>query len=332
MQLPEYLQIEPVGMCNLRCEMCPIQFRQDGPPYGPPAFMPFEHYTQLIDQFDGLKELHLQGLGEPMMHPRFFDMVRYAAERGIRVSTNSNLTLLSVRRAALCISSGLDAVSVSLDAASAPVFEKIRVKANFNKVVRNIDRLVAARAQSGGQKPEIRLVMVAMQQNLHELPELIELAHAHGINALFVQHLCHDFGEQSLPDHYRPMRQFVESQTLLNDDPARIAHLFTVARETAHQLGVELRLPRTSIRQHPHGTPGRERCDWPWRGAYVAYNGLSMPCCMIATPDRFNFGNMVAEGVQTVWQGEAYETFRARLSADTPPDICSTCAIYNGTF
>lgn len=332
MELPEYLQIEPVGMCNLRCEMCPIQFRQDGPPYGPPAFMAFDDFTQLIDQFAGLKELHLQGLGEPMMHPRFFDMVGYATERGIRVSTNSNLTLLSEKRAALCVSSGLVAISVSLDAATAPVFEKIRVKARFTKVLRNIDRLVTARAQAGQRQPDIRLVMVIMQQNLDELPDLVELAHAHGIDALFVQHLCHDFGEQGLPAQYRPMREFVEAQTLLNDDPVRVQAVFSAARAIADRLGVDLRLPRTAIRQHPPGTPGQKRCDWPWRGAYVAYNGMSMPCCMIATPDRFNFGNMVQKGVTPVWDGEAYQQFRAQLSSDTPPDICSTCAIYNGIF
>jgi MoaA/NifB/PqqE/SkfB family radical SAM enzyme len=30
--LPRFVQIEPVGQCNLRCQMCPIQFRTDGPP------------------------------------------------------------------------------------------------------------------------------------------------------------------------------------------------------------------------------------------------------------------------------------------------------------
>src|ERR671935_2445956 len=97
MQLPGYIQIEPVGQCNLRCQMCPIQFRKDGPPYGPPAFMEFETFTRIIDQFPTLRELHLQGLGEPMMHPRFFDMVAYAAAQGVRVSTNSNMTLLNAR-------------------------------------------------------------------------------------------------------------------------------------------------------------------------------------------------------------------------------------------
>ena len=33
--LPKFLQVEPVGQCNLRCRMCPIQFREDGPPHGP---------------------------------------------------------------------------------------------------------------------------------------------------------------------------------------------------------------------------------------------------------------------------------------------------------
>ncbi|HMF36162.1 MAG TPA: radical SAM protein, partial [Isosphaeraceae bacterium] len=105
--LPRFLQVEPVGQCNLRCQMCPIQFRQDGPLHGPPAFMDFDVFTRLIDQFPDLEELQLQGLGEPMMHPRFFDMVAHAVRRGIRVGTNTNLTLLNARRAELCVTSGL---------------------------------------------------------------------------------------------------------------------------------------------------------------------------------------------------------------------------------
>ena len=85
MDLPTFLQIEPVGQCNLRCQMCPIQYRQDGPPHGPLAFMDFAIYTRLIDQYESVEHLHLQGLGEPMMHPRYFDMVRYAVGRGFAI-------------------------------------------------------------------------------------------------------------------------------------------------------------------------------------------------------------------------------------------------------
>jgi len=39
--------------------------------------MKFEVFTSIVDQLHDLNELHLQGLGEPMMHPRFADMVAY---------------------------------------------------------------------------------------------------------------------------------------------------------------------------------------------------------------------------------------------------------------
>src|SRR5437764_7904327 len=122
--------------------MSTIQCRQDGPPYGPLAFMDFEQFTRLIDQFVNVQELHLQGLGEPMMHPRFFDMIAYAAEKGIRVTTNSNLTLLNERRAERCVTSGLDCLHISLDGATAETYERIRVRAHFDRVVHNVERLL----------------------------------------------------------------------------------------------------------------------------------------------------------------------------------------------
>lgn len=332
MELPSYVQIEPVGQCNLRCQMCPIQFRQDGPPYGPPAFMAFEQFVSLIDQLPGLRELHLQGLGEPMMHPRFFDMVAYAAGRGIVVSTNSNLTLLNERRAEQCVTSGLAELSVSIDAATPELYERIRVRSSFARVRRNLELLLAARRRLGSELPRVRLVMVVMRQNLHELPELVREAHRWGVDTIWVQHLCHDFAESTLPSHYRPMREFVQAQTLLEEDPARVERYFGAARDAARALGVKLRLPRTRPKVYSPGTPGPERCDWPWKGAYVSYDGSALPCCMVATPDRISLGNVAGQGVAAVWNGPAYEEFRRRLASDDPPEVCRTCSVYRHTF
>jgi MoaA/NifB/PqqE/SkfB family radical SAM enzyme len=331
-ELPTFLQVEPVGQCNLRCRMCPIQFRQDGPPHGPPAFMAFETFTRLLDQLPGLRELQLQGLGEPMMHPRFFDMVAHAAARGIHVGTNTNLTLLNPARAERCVTSGLAELHASLDGATAPTYERIRVRAYFDRVVANLEVLMETRRRLGSATPKVRIVAVVMRLNLHELPELVRLGHRLGIESVFVQHLCHDFGESSLPAQYRPMRDFVDEQSLLGEEPARVEQFFGLARQAARELGVELRLPRTRPRLHPPGTPGPERCDWPWRGAYVSYQGLAMPCCMVATPDRINFGSMLEEGVEAVWNGAGYQEFRTRLASDEPPEVCRSCSVYTRTF
>ncbi|HLW68447.1 MAG TPA: radical SAM protein [Gemmataceae bacterium] len=330
--LPKFLQVEPVGQCNLRCRMCPIAFRTDGPPNGPPAFMDFGVFTRLIDQFPELEQLQLQGLGEPTMHPRFFDMIKYAVQRGIKVSTNTNLTLLNDARAEHCVTSGLAELHASIDGATVETFERIRVRAKFNRILTNLRRLNSARKRLNSPTPFVRMVVVAMRWNLQELPDLVRLAQREGINTVFVQHLCHDFGEPSLPGQYRPMRDYVDQHTLLAEEPARVEHFFAEARAVAEELTVDLRLPRIQPQEHPPGTPGPERCDWPWRGAYVSYDGLAMPCCMVATPDRIHFGNMAKAGADAVWNNSAYHEFRDRLSSDHPPEVCGSCSVYTRTF
>ncbi len=333
--MPSYLQIEPVGQCNLRCRMCPVVYREEGAigaGGNPPAFMPFDTYRRILDEFAGISELHLQGLGEPFLHPRFLAMVRYAAGKGIAVTTNTNLTALSERRAEECVRSGLRTLYVSLDAADAALYESIRVGSRFDRVLRNLDRVVDARRRLRSGTPHVGIVAVAMRRNLEQLPKLVRLAHAHGVGLVSVQHLAHDFSEGSLPERYAPMRAFVDGETLLDEDAARVEQWFAEARSVARSLGVELRLPRLDAAGRVGGRKGRARCDWPWRGAYVSYSGKAMPCCMVATPDRIHFGDMARDGVARVWNGPAYEAFRARLDSDDPPEICRGCAIYNGTF
>ncbi|NTV12260.1 MAG: radical SAM protein, partial [Zoogloea sp.] len=227
--LPRFVQIEPVGQCNLRCRMCPIAYRRDGPPWGPAAFIEWETFLRLVDGFPELEELHLQGLGEPLMHPRFFDMVRHAASRGVRVSTNTNLTLITPARARLCVTSGLSALHASIDGATAATYQYIRQGASFAKVLRNLDRLMASRAQLGSGTPQVRIVAVAMRRNLDELPGIVALAAEHGVDTVFVQHLCHDYGEAGLPAAYHSMREFFAAESLLEEDPARIAQAFDAA-------------------------------------------------------------------------------------------------------
>jgi radical SAM protein with 4Fe4S-binding SPASM domain len=146
---------------------------------------------------------------------------------------------------------------------------------------------------------------------------------------MFVQYLCHDFEETSLPAGYKPMRDFIHDQTLETFPRHVIADAFEAARAAAAQTGVTLRLPALERVVQRRATP---RCDWPWRGAYISYRGEAMPCCMVGTPDRINFGNMLEQGVENVWTGFAYQRFRQQLATDEPAPICRSCSLYRGTF
>ncbi len=330
--LPGYLQLEPVGQCNLRCQMCPIPFREDGPPHGPPAFMAWGTFTRILEDLPELRELHLQGLGEPMMHPRFFDMVEYAAARGVTVSTNSNLTLLTPARARRCAASGLEWLHVSIDARSPELYAAIRRRSRLDRVLSNLRGLLRARAELRTDRPHLRMVSVVMRQNLAELPDLVELAAEYGFEALFVQHLCHDFGEEACP---RGTVRCASSSTVRPcSTKTWIASRATSTRrvDRARAVGVELRLPRARPRPTASAVTGRQRCSWPWTGGYVSYQGRAMPCCMIATPDRLTLGDVGSASFAEVWDSDAYRDFRDRLASPTPPSICSSCAVYNGIF
>lgn len=326
--LPRFAQIEPIGRCNLACRMCSVNERGDTV-----AEMAFERFAALLDAMPDLRELHLQGLGEPLLHARFFDMVAYAVARGVRVSANSNLTLLTEARARACVSCGLAALSVSLDGASAAVYEHIRRKASHAKVLRNLDRLVAAR-DAAGSALQVRGVMVLMRGNLHELPALVELLHAHGVHELLVQRLSNDLGDAALPRRYIPIRDYVDAAELRRDDLPRAHAVFTVARERAQALGLALHLPRLDERDGAPGT-ARPRCTWPWDRLYVTAAGELLPCCMVATADRARFGNVFDAGavrLNEVWRAAPARAFRAALAGDTPPSVCRSCALYRGQF
>jgi MoaA/NifB/PqqE/SkfB family radical SAM enzyme len=332
--LPRFAQIEPVGRCNLACRMCTVNDRGDAV-----AEMSLARFEGLLDQMPDLQELHLQGLGEPMLHPHFFDMVALAARRGIRVSANTNLTLLTPQRARRCIDSGLASISVSLDGASAAVYESIRRKASFAKVIRNLGRLVDAR-DAAGSSLAIRGVMVLMRANLHELPALLRLLDAHRVRELLVQRLSSDLSQPQLPARYIPIRDYVRDAELRPSDLPRAAQVFAQARDLAVSLGITLHLPRldTPTARPSGAASGTPRCTWPWDQLYITAAGEMLPCCMVATADRASFGQVFDEvgagrpRLSDRWHGERARAFRAGLASDHPPSVCRSCALYHGTF
>ena len=111
--------------------------------------LPFEDFVRLIDGLPGLDRLTLQGLGEPLLHPRLVDMVEYASARGVRVGFNSNATLFTEMICERLIRAGLGWLHISVDASTAATYEHIRDGANFEKMCRNVRRLVDAKRRLG---------------------------------------------------------------------------------------------------------------------------------------------------------------------------------------
>lgn len=327
--LPHKLQVEPVGRCNLKCPMCVAPYREVS---DRAALLDPGLFRELVSSLPRLEELHLQGIGEPLLHPRFFDLVRHAVDLGVRVTTSTNLTVLSDEMAEECVRSELDTVHVSIDAASSDLYGRIRVGARLKRVLSNIDRLTSARRRLRSSRPRLKLVTVLMVSNLVELPAIVELAGSRGFEAVFVQGLSHRFQEPHLPPRYLPVKEFVARESLSRVDAATVDRALDAAEARASDLGLELRLPRRHPRSEYADSGAAPRCDWPWTQGYVCFDGSVLPCCMVSTPDRVCVGSARDASLAEVWNGPGYTEFRRQLASNDPPEICRSCELYQGVF
>ncbi|MEU4693087.1 radical SAM protein [Actinoplanes sp. NPDC023714] len=321
--LPAHLQVEVTSACNLRCTMCLVRYR---PPVNKLAgAMAPDLFHRLVSDVP-LRQLTLQGLGEPLLSPYLPEMIAAAVRRGIRVGFNTNATLLTRKRAEELVASRVDWLHVSLDGASAAAYERIRDGARFETVIDNLAGLVRAKRAAGSATPWIRVVFVAMRDNVAELPELVRLLDRIGVDELRVQNLSHSFDDTDPAGRYEEIRTFTADQALWTGaDRERAEAAFAAARRVAAHSGVRVRLPRFD-------DEGGGGCTWPWDAAYVTSTGVVQPCCMVMGDDRVSLGDLTESGFPEIWRGEPYREFRRRLSSAEPPEVCRGCSLYRHTF
>jgi radical SAM protein with 4Fe4S-binding SPASM domain len=107
------------------------------------------------------------GIGEPMIHPGIFEMIRITREAGIRTGLSTNATLLDGDRAEQLLDSGLDYLILAFDGATKETYEKYRIGAAFEKTRANILAFLD-RKQKRASKVHVVLQMVLLRENIRE--------------------------------------------------------------------------------------------------------------------------------------------------------------------
>lgn len=170
---PIHLDVETTNNCNLRCIMCGRNWMKERLGY-----MDWELFTKIIDEGAKyhLSSIKLNYRGEPLLHPKVVEMVKYAKEKGIlEVQFNTNGCLLSEKLAKELIEAGLDRMIFSFDAAERETYNKIRRGSDYDKVLANIKKLVEVRNQIGKKKPLVRVQMVKMPENKDQIEDFIKM-------------------------------------------------------------------------------------------------------------------------------------------------------------
>ena len=137
---PLKVTIEITNACNSDCIMCPRQSMTR-----PVKNMDFELYKKIIDDCGkaGVKIVQPFNFGEPLMHNRLGEFIRYAKEHTkSRIQISTNAALLTNEKAVELLDSGLDRINIDIDGFTKDTFEKVRKNLDFDRVVENTERFI----------------------------------------------------------------------------------------------------------------------------------------------------------------------------------------------
>lgn len=319
---PVCLYIETTNRCNLLCTTCPRTFEE----LEPPADMSFALFTRIVDQYPRVQRVVLHGVGEPMMVAELPAMVRYLKARGTYVLFNTNGTLMRDKKNRELIEAGLDELRISLDAAEPEAFALVRGRDLFDRILRNVKNFIALKQKTGARTPRVSLWLTGLRETLEQLPAFIRLAYDIGVHEVHLQRLV--FPETGF-GLARP-----ESSLFERRDAAEGAALLEAERLAA-ELGVMFDAsgaaePEVSLKRGEGDAPW-SLCRRPWSLMYFTAHGRALPCCIAPFSMRgyenFTLGDAKTTPLPEIWNGPAYQAFRADLLGDTPPKPCEGCGL-----
>jgi radical SAM protein with 4Fe4S-binding SPASM domain len=140
-EYPPCVQIEPASICNYRCIMCyQIDKSFSKKSSAHMGYMTLELYKNIIDQIEGKVEaVTLASRGEPLLNKDIIKMIEYTSNKFLGFKLNTNASLLTEDKCHAILSNmETGTIVFSADAASKELYEKIRKRGNFEKIVENI--------------------------------------------------------------------------------------------------------------------------------------------------------------------------------------------------
>ncbi len=323
-RLPKNLYLEVTNRCNLKCRTC-ILYRGS---WEPARDLTFEELVQITDQLPELEQIALHGIGEPLLNQELAAMIRHLKARDVYVLFNSNGILIDEKRQYELITTGLDELRISLDAASPQGYSVMRNSDKFDQIVSNLHSFVEYSRQLDVSHPKLSLWYVGTRENLAELPAFIRLAADIGIKDVYLQRLVY-FQDDAGYGVAKP------EKTLMDSD-GKTREYLNQSQDLAKQFGIQfnasgLHTPLESVQLNSANRPSWKQCSRPNTLMYITANGNVLPCCIspFATSDYSSIilGNVFESSLKEIWCGPTYKNFRKTHQTDSPPKCCRGCGV-----
>jgi len=297
--------------CNLRCRMCAFS---DGRVKALPRYdLPFALFEKIVREvLPQARYLALSCLTEPLMTRDFAARLELLRADPVPLSEMiTNGMLLTDALIEKLVDLPLTRLGISVDGARAATYERIRAGASFDKLMRVIASLNAAKARRRSEHPHLRLDFVLSETNIGEFEEFLALAERCNAQGVDVRTIA-------------PFKGAADQGTADERFWERVPHLRDVLTAWSVRTGIAdlgyLRTRPGEIVLYEDGK--RLMCRRPWSTVAIHPNGDVGPCM---TWMRAPIGNLWRQGFEEIWTGEAACALRAEFERDTPGLDCLHC-------
>ncbi len=231
---PIIRQLEPTNACMMNCIMCPRKNMKRKIKY-----MDIEFFKKIIDQAKWNYQMFLHHFGDPLMHPKIDEMIKYVAKKGIKAQISVNPKLLSEKMSEKLIDSGLDMIMISIDGIDDKTYKYFRGKnADYEEAVENINNFLRIKNKKNSSVKVI-ISLVRMKANKKDVEKFEKMWKKKGVNQVLIKQFTTFDGSDKV--------------IMEQGDKDTLTDQF-----------------KTNKRQY---------CSEPWMGITITAEGNVVPCC-----------------------------------------------------
>jgi MoaA/NifB/PqqE/SkfB family radical SAM enzyme len=312
---PRYLEIEITSKCNKVCIMCEHTWWHE-----PSRELSFEEYKHLVDQFN-LYWVTLAGEGDPFLNKDILKMIEYSRKKHMSVYMDDSLDLVDESIAYELVRLGVEGIYVSMDAGTKETYESLKVGCNFDRTIKHLKGLLAAKKSLNSPLPEICFRFVVNKKNQYEMSQMIENIQKLGKRS--------DFGDGS-KINFVGLLSYPETKDLL-------VEVFPQT-EVEKAMKTSRDIPIIFARSDVSINPSINRClAFMEPYCVLVPENIIIPCCAVMMSNsrqkllEYCFGNYNNEPTKDIWSSAYYKWFRQSVTNPKAPvpELCAGCRAFD---
>lgn len=310
------IQVEVTSYCGGRCTYCPHTTM--AATWKSRHITP-EIFAALWPLMRSAERVHLQGWGEPLLHPRFFDFVKLARKADCQVSSTSCGLVMNGEIAYKLVHSGIDVLAFSLVGTDSASNDSGRAGVPFERVCSAV-RMVKSAAKDMGYSPlDIHFAYLLLADRIDAVKNLPRLMDELDVSTAVVSSLDYIAEAEQADLAFAPH----EKQKI-----AKARSVLQAAADEAAKAERSIIFALPGPRAAAHAGGCRENIA---DSLYVDAEGMVSPCVYLNVPDntenpnRRVYGSVLETNGLEIWQQEDFAAFREALAQNNPDPACINC-------